>query len=108
MSGVAGDLDQSVSSYTREEAGKCLYLVAETLGGNDGDLIAYSLVGLEVEGELGVVSLDNDLGGLLNCLFFGVSMAVLRGIETVFLLTLVRTRPILVRLVGLDVEVKTV
>ena len=42
------------------------YLVAKTLGSNDGNLIANSLVGLEVEGQLGVVSLDDDLGGLLN------------------------------------------
>ena len=42
------------------------YLVAETLGGNDGDLIADALVGLEVEGELGVVALNDDLGGPLD------------------------------------------
>jgi hypothetical protein len=42
------------------------YLVAEALGCNDGNLIANSLVGLEVEGQLGVVSLNDDLGGLLN------------------------------------------
>lgn len=42
------------------------YLVAETLGGNDGDLIANALVGLEVEGELRVVTLNDDLGGPLN------------------------------------------
>lgn len=52
------------------------HLVAETLGGDDGDLVAYSLVGLEIERELGVVSLDNDLGGLLDCLLFVVSMTV--------------------------------
>lgn len=43
-------------------------LVTETLGSNDGDLITDSLVGLEIESQLWVVSLDNDLGGLLNCL----------------------------------------
>lgn len=37
----------------RGEAGD---LVAETLGGDDGDLIADALVRLEVEGELWVVS----------------------------------------------------
>ena len=42
------------------------YLVAETLGGNDGNLIADSLVGLEIEGELWVVSLNDDLSGLLD------------------------------------------
>jgi len=61
-------------------------LVAETLGGNDGNLsgalapartaaavvrcaahlIADPLVGLEVERELGVVTLNDDLGGLLD------------------------------------------
>ena len=45
----------------------CLsYLVAQTLGGNDGDLIAKTLVGLEVQGELRVVTLNDDLGGLLD------------------------------------------
>lgn len=44
------------------------YLVAQALGGNDGDLIADALVGLEVEGELGVVTLNDDLGGLLDSL----------------------------------------
>jgi hypothetical protein len=42
------------------------YLVAQTLRGNDGDLIADSLVGFEIEGQLGVVSLDDDLSGLLD------------------------------------------
>jgi hypothetical protein len=44
------------------------YLVPQTLAGNDGDLIADTLVGLKVEGELGVVSLNDDLGGLLDSL----------------------------------------
>jgi hypothetical protein len=42
------------------------YLVAETLRGNDCNLIADSLVGLEIEGQLGVVSLNDDLGGLFD------------------------------------------
>lgn len=42
------------------------HLVAQTLAGNDGDLITDALVGLEVESELGVVTLDDDLGGLLH------------------------------------------
>jgi len=33
-----------------------MYLVAEALGGNDGNFITNTLVGLEVEGELGVVT----------------------------------------------------
>jgi hypothetical protein len=32
------------------------YLVAQALGGNDGDLIADTLVGVEVKGEAGVVA----------------------------------------------------
>jgi len=44
------------------------YLVAQALGGDDGDFIADSLVGLEVEGQLGIVPLNDDLGGLLDCL----------------------------------------
>lgn len=45
-----------------------MYLVAKTLGGNDGDLIADALVGLEVESELRVVTLNDDLGRLLDSL----------------------------------------
>jgi hypothetical protein len=44
------------------------HLVAQALRGNDGDLVADALVGLEVEGQLGVVPLNDDLGGLLDCL----------------------------------------
>ena len=42
------------------------YLVAERLGGDEGDLLNDSLVGVEVEGELGVVLLDDDTSGLLD------------------------------------------
>lgn len=52
-------------------------LVAQTLRGNDGDFIAYSLVGLEVEGEFGVVPLDDDFGGLLDGLYKLVSREIL-------------------------------
>ena len=41
-------------------------LVSEPLGGDDGNLIADPLVGLEVERQLGVVTLNDDLGGLLD------------------------------------------
>lgn len=43
-------------------------LVAKTLGSNDGDLITDSLIGLEIEGQLWVVTLNDDLGGLLDSL----------------------------------------
>jgi hypothetical protein len=41
-------------------------LVAEALRRNYGDFIAKALVGLKVQRELGVVTLDDDLGGLLD------------------------------------------
>lgn len=45
------------------------YLVAQALGSNDSDLIAKTLVGLEVERELGVVTLDDNLSGALDGLY---------------------------------------
>ena len=47
-------------------ARKLTYLVAESLASDDSDFVAYPLVGLEVECEFGVVSLDDDFGGLLD------------------------------------------
>jgi hypothetical protein len=44
------------------------YLVAQALAGNDSDLIADALVGLEVESETRVVALNDDLGRLLDSL----------------------------------------
>lgn len=41
-------------------------LVPQPLGRNDGNLIADPLVGLKVQRELGVVALNDDLGGLLD------------------------------------------
>ncbi|GMT00139.1 hypothetical protein PENTCL1PPCAC_22313, partial [Pristionchus entomophagus] len=41
-------------------------LVAESLGGDESDLVADTLVGVEVVGHLSVVLLDDDLGGLLH------------------------------------------
>ena len=41
-------------------------LVAQALRGDDSDLIANALVGLEVERKSGIVPLDDDLGGLLD------------------------------------------
>lgn len=41
-------------------------LVAQTLGGNDGDLSADALVGLEVERQARVVLLDDHAAGLLD------------------------------------------
>jgi hypothetical protein len=52
----------------RVQAGVETNLVAQALRGNNGNLIAEALVGLEIEGEAGVVPLNDDLGGLLDCL----------------------------------------
>lgn len=41
-------------------------LVPQPLAGNDGNLIAQLLVDLEVEGELGIVPLNDDLSGPLD------------------------------------------
>jgi hypothetical protein len=42
------------------------YFIPQPLGGNDGDLVTYSLVGLEVESEFGVISFDDYFGRLLD------------------------------------------
>lgn len=75
------------------------YLVAKTLRCDDGDFIADAFVRLEVEGEFGVVPLDDDFGGLLDglatdSLAFGflIDLGPGKDIEE---LTFVRTRPIL-------------
>lgn len=65
-----------------------IYLVAEALGGNNGDLIADALVGLEVQGELGVVPLNDDLGGLLDSL--GTNATHFDGVVGLWLISSVR------------------
>lgn len=88
MGGVTSNLQirpWSVSRIYRRmflfASGVAANLVAQALGGDDGDLIADALVGLEVEGELGVVSLNDDLGGLLHGL--GADATHFGGIELV-------------------------
>jgi hypothetical protein len=92
VGGVTGNLSNPHVSLSRStliyksamnsEGNKLLqfmsYLVAEALGGDDGNLIADALVRLEVEGELGVVPLNDDLGGLLHGL--GTNATHLDGI----------------------------
>jgi hypothetical protein len=70
VSGVTGDLFsyQKLCALCCAEYGRCSHLVAQALGGNDGNLIADALVGLKVESQLGVVTLNDDLGGLLDSL----------------------------------------
>ena len=55
-------------SYRTAVRGLVTDLVTKTLRSNYGDLIADTLVGLEIEGEFGVVPFDNDLGRFLDCL----------------------------------------
>ena len=52
-------------------------LVTHALGGGDGDLVDDALVGVEVEGEAGVVLLDDRPGGLLDGL--GADSLLLQG-----------------------------
>ena len=49
-------------------------LVSQLLGWDDGDLFTYSLVGVEVERETGVVFLNQILGGFLNGLGSNASL----------------------------------
>ena len=42
------------------------HLVSQALASNDGDFIADTLVGLEVQGQFWVVTFDYDFGGFLN------------------------------------------
>jgi hypothetical protein len=58
--------DGATLDTAHQVGGEAGNLVAETLGGDDGDLIEDPLVDLEIEGELGVVSLNDDLGRLLD------------------------------------------
>jgi hypothetical protein len=69
VGGVACDLGGGLVRIWEGRRERMADLVAKTLGSDDGDLIAYPLVGLEVEGELWVVAFDDDFSGLLHCLW---------------------------------------
>jgi hypothetical protein len=60
--------DGSTLDTLHQVGGETGDLVAETLGGDDGNLGGDLLVGLEVQGETRVVLLDQDLGGSLDSL----------------------------------------
>lgn len=73
MGGVTGNLRSNdvsdallCSVRSRSESFFGTDLVSKTLGGDNSDLIADSLVGLKVEGELRVVAFDDDLRRLLD------------------------------------------
>ena len=68
VGGVTSDLGVELVTGRKSTFSIVTNLVAKTLGSNDGDLITDSLVGLEVEGQLWVVTLNDDLGGLLDSL----------------------------------------
>ena len=59
-------LESSAARVHVQVSGVSGDLVPEPLGCNDGNLIANPLVGLEVQRQLGVVTLNDDLGGLLD------------------------------------------
>ena len=72
MGCVTGDLERQVNFCSRDivvwVSRWVVYLISQSLRSDNGNFVAYPLVGLEVEGEFGVVSLDDDLGGLLDSL----------------------------------------
>ena len=55
MGGVAGNLDFVISLLHKTIAIGNACLVAQALRCNDSNLVAYFLVGLEIEGELRIV-----------------------------------------------------
>jgi len=67
MSGVTGNLliHMSESDFSRRRPARRT-LLRRRLEAMIGDFIANSLVGLEIEGQLWVVSLNDDLGGLFD------------------------------------------
>lgn len=77
--------DRATLNSLHQVGGVTSNLVAETLGSDDGDLITDALVGLEVQGQSGVVTLNDDLGGLLDGLgtnathFGGIGLLALGG-----------------------------
>jgi len=58
--------DRPLGDAAHEVGGEARDLVAHALGGGDGDLVDEALVRVEVEGEAGVVLLDDGPGGLLD------------------------------------------
>ena len=75
MGGVAGNLvcgclafhcERVLWRAARSEAST--HLIPQTFASNDGNLIANTLVGLEVQGQFGVVTFDYDFGRFLDCL----------------------------------------
>jgi len=60
--------DGSALDTLHQMGGETSDLVAETLGGDDGNLGSNLLVGLEVQSQTRVVLLDEDLGGPLDSL----------------------------------------
>lgn len=79
---------------------KMAHLISKSFRRNDGNFIAYPLVGLEIKCELGVVAFDDDFGRFLHSLMFEDSAILYSDPTQLFsaedgLITFVRTRPIL-------------
>ncbi len=63
---LEGDVaDRATLDALHEVGGEAGDLVAHTLGGDHSDLVTDALVGVEIEGEAGVVLLHDDAGGTL-------------------------------------------
>ena len=83
MRGVAGNLQgknlpSKKKNMIQEPKFRCVpNLVAKTFGGNDGNFIADTLVGLEIERELGIVALNNHF----RRLFDGLKRSSASGID---------------------------
>jgi hypothetical protein len=78
MCSVAGNLCGGQPAASRNRIAMCIYLVAEALGGNDSDFIADTLVCLEVEGELGIVS---PVGEVVSNLATSIALSQTREIN---------------------------
>ncbi len=68
-----------------EMGGETSNLVAQTLGCNNGNLIGNLLVGLEVEGETGVVLFNNDTSSLLDGFSSDTTLIIICFFEKIFM-----------------------
>ncbi len=60
--------DGTLLNSLHQMGGEPSNLVPEALGGDDSNLIANLLVGLEIQSQTGVVLFNNEPGGLFDCL----------------------------------------
>lgn len=89
MGGVAGDLVILIFESCPWDwlEGLATDLVTKTLRRNDGDFIAYALVGFEVEGEFGIIAFNDDLGRFLNCLCADATLCIKQTVRNLLILS---------------------